>query len=206
LLGRKLADVSFDAIDDVVRGGRTGGDPNAIRRREPFGAKICVRLDVMHIRAMAAAGLHQLPRVVAVRPADYDDDVSASRELDGSALALLCRAANGVDETDLGSLEVPPNQADQMSHPLERLGCLGGDPNPRMFVESFNIAFVEHDIEHIEISGQSPHLHVGALTDDDGVIAVAHERSNGPMRDVHQRAGRFDDLETEGAGLSQCPL
>ena len=98
-----------------------------------------------------------------------------ARQLDGGALALLGRMTDRIDETDVGLRESPSNQRDQVSHPLDRLRRLGGNADARMFLEPQHIALVQHDVEVVEVFRQSPHLHVGALADDDGVIAVAHE-------------------------------
>ena len=56
---------------------------------EPLRAKIRLGLDVMDVRTVARARLHELARVVAGRAADDDDDVGTARQLDGGVLALL---------------------------------------------------------------------------------------------------------------------
>ena len=53
----------------------------------------------------------------------------------------------------------------------------------------------------IQVAGQSTDLDMSALPDNHGVIAVAHERTDGLVRDVNERTGRLDDLEPERA----CP-
>ena len=45
-----------------------------------------------------------------------------------------------------------------------------------------------------------------ALPDNHDVVAVAHQRRDGAMRDVHQRTGRFDDRQSERACTGQGPL
>ena len=47
---------------------------------------------------------------------------------------------------------------------------------------------------------------MSALTDDHGMVAVADERLDRPVRHVHERARRVHDLETEGARAGQGAL
>ena len=75
-----------------------------------------------------------------------------------------------------------------------------------MPLEPQHIALVQDDVEVVEIFGQPPHLHVIALADDDRVIAVADERRDRSMGHLHERAGRFDDLQAARAGAGQPPL
>ena len=106
--------------------------PTVSAASEPFRTKIRLGLDVMDARTMAAARVHQLTRVVAVRAADDDDDVASARQLDGGVLPLLRRLADRVDEADVGLRESPSNQRDQVPHPLDRLRRLRGDADARM--------------------------------------------------------------------------
>ena len=100
----------------------------------------------------------------------------------------------------------PSNQRDQVPHPLDRLRRLGGNADARMLVERQHVLLVQHDVEVVEVFGQSAHLHVVALADDDRVIAVAHERRDRAMRDVDERTGRLDDRQAQGAGAGQRPF
>ena len=75
-----------------------------------------------------------------------------------------------------------------------------------MLVEHGDVLVVQHDVEFLQILGQSSNLDVGAVSDDDRVIPVAHERLDRPMRHVHERTRRFDDLEAERAGVCQRPF
>ena len=59
---------------------------------------------------------------------------------------------------------------------------------------------LEHDVEVLQIFGQPAHFDVIALADDHGMIAVAHERLHRAMRDVDERAGRFDDRRARWRG------
>ena len=45
-----------------------------------------------------------------------------------------------------------------------------------------------------------------APPDDHRVIAIAQERLDRPVRDVHERAGRLDDIEAAGAGTGERPF
>ena len=53
---------------------------------------------MMHVRAVTAAGVHQLARVVAVRAADDDDDVALARQVEGGGLPLFRRLADRIEE------------------------------------------------------------------------------------------------------------
>ena len=128
-----------DAIDDLVRRRRAGRDAHGARVEEPFRTKVRLGLDVVHARTVAAARVHELTRVVAVRAADDDDDVASARQLDGGVLTLLGRLADRVDEADVGLREPPSNQRDQVSHPVDRLRRLSGDADARMFLERQHI-------------------------------------------------------------------
>ena len=101
----ELPDALVDAIDDVVRRGRAGRDADRVRVAEPFRTQIRLGLDVVDLRTMVAARVHQLARVVAVRAADDDDDVALARQLERGVLALLRRLADRVDEADVGLRE-----------------------------------------------------------------------------------------------------
>ena len=58
------------------------------------------------------------------------------------------------------------------------IGCVvcAAMPMRGCALERQHIVLVQHDVEVVEIFGQPAHLDVGALADDDRVIAVAHER------------------------------
>ena len=154
---------------------------------------------------MAPAGVHELTRVVAVGAADDDDDVALARQIDRGSLTLLRRLAHRVEETDLRLRKPASDQRDQVPHPVDRLRRLRGNADAWMGVEPLDVLFVEHDVELVEVFGQSAHFHVIALADDHRVIAIAEERRDRPMCDVHQRTGRLDDLEAEGPGAGERP-
>src|SRR4029079_337099 len=98
-------------------------------------------------RAVQRARLRELPRVVARGPADDDDDVGRACHVDGGRLALLGRAADGVDEADVGVVEAPPDARAQAPHLLDRLRGLCGDAQARTRRQSLHLAFVEHYVE-----------------------------------------------------------
>ena len=81
-------------------------------------------------------------------------------------------------------------------------GCVvcDGDAESRAFAERPHVVFVLHDVEVVEVFGEAPHFDMAALADDDRVIAVAEQGMDGAMRDAHERAGRFHDLQAERAG------
>ena len=83
---------------------------------------------------------------------------------------------------------------------------MGRNAYPRMFVELQYIVLVQHHVEGVEVVGQAAHLHVRPMADDDRVIAVAHERRDRAVRDMHERTGRLHDSQPERPGVRQRPL
>ena len=75
-----------------------------------------------------------------------------------------------------------------------------------MLLERGDVSVVEHDVEAIEVAGEAAHLDVVALPDDDDMVALAHEGSDGPVRDVDERARRLDHGQSKGAGPREGPL
>ena len=106
----------FDCGDEVVGSGGAGGEADGVFRMEPIGAKIGGRLDVMDTGAEAGAGLDELAGVVAVRPANDDDDVATSREFLGGDLALFSGLADGIDETDFGGWKTRTKSRDEFAN------------------------------------------------------------------------------------------
>jgi len=152
----------------------------------------------MHGGRVPPARVDQLARVVAGCSPDHDHDIALAREIDGRLLALLGRQTDRIDETDVGSGEPGADEADQVPDAIERLRRLGRDTDAGVLVEGEHVGFVEHDVEGLEVVGQSTHLDVGALADDHGVIALRDERGDGAVRHAHERAGGFEDLESGG--------
>ena len=77
------------------------GKSDRLGTLEPLFTQIRRGLHVMHSRTVPAARSYQLMCIVAVRTADDDDDVGVPRQFDGGVLPLLCRPANGIDESHL---------------------------------------------------------------------------------------------------------
>ena len=57
-------------------------------------------------------------------------------------------------------------------------------------------ADVRHELEAL----------ASALADDHGMVAIAHEREDRTVRDVHERAGRFHDVQAERSRARQRSL
>ena len=55
-------------------------------------------------------------------------------------------------------------------------------------------------------SGQAAHFDVATLSDDHGMVAVADQRTNGLVRDVHEWTGGLDYFESQCARLRQGAL
>ena len=65
----------FDLINATVWRRSARGETDGLGVVEPLFAQVVDRLHVMHAAAIAAAGLHQLMGIVAVRAADHDHHV-----------------------------------------------------------------------------------------------------------------------------------
>src|SRR6185369_8448128 len=121
-------------------------------------------------------------------------------------LTILCRPADRVDEADKRVREPAFDEIDDMPNLDHRLRRLCGNADPRVGLEPEHVVVFEDDVEAVQVAGQTAHFDVPALTDDDRVITVAHERAHRLVRDVYQRAGRFHDVEPLSPGLGQCAL
>ena len=121
----------FNGDDDRIRRGGAGRDANDVLRPEPRFVEIGCGLDVMHARAMPAAGFDQFARVVAVRTADNHDYVALLRQFDGCVLALLGRLADGVHEAHFGLRETLSQFVNEMADAFDRLRGLSHDAESR---------------------------------------------------------------------------
>src|SRR5947209_12901087 len=113
------ADAPLNAIDDIVRRRRAGGDAYGVRVAKPCRAQARLGLHVVDAGTIALARLHQFTRVVAGLPTDDDHDVRCARQLDGGVLSLFGRLAYRVEEADMRAREPPPDRPDQMPHLLD---------------------------------------------------------------------------------------
>src|SRR5207247_4937561 len=150
---------------------------------------------------MMAARVHKLTGVVAILSAHDDYDVALTCQVDGRALPLLRWVTHGVDEANVGLRESLSHQRDKVTHPSDRLCGLGSNAETRMFLELQHIMLVQHDVECLEIFSQAPHLHVVALANDDRMIVLANEGSDGLVRHMDERACRFNALQTQRANV-----
>jgi hypothetical protein len=133
--GGERPELPLDTIDHIVWRRRARGDAHGTCTRDPFRSNIRLRLDVMHVRTMMAARVHELTGVVAVLSADDDDDVTLASQLDSRALALFRRVTHGIDEANVGLRESLSHQRHEGTDLLNRLGGLGGNAETRMFLE-----------------------------------------------------------------------
>ena len=150
---------------------------------------------------MMAARVHQLTGVVAILSAHDDDDVALTCQVDGRALALLRWVTHGIDEANVRLRESLSHQRNKVTHPIDRLCGLGSNAETRMFLEVPHVMLVEHDVECLEVFSQAAHLYVVALANDDRMIALANEGSDGLVRHMDERARRFNGLQTQRANL-----
>ena len=126
------------------------------------------------------------------------------------SMAAVCRSFVGLQTvsrnrtSDAGKRS--PNERDHATDLLDRLRGLRGDADPWMFVERQDVVLVQDHVEAVEIAGEAAHFDVVALPDDHDVIPVPHQRRDGAVRDVHERARGLDDGEPERARARQRPL
>ena len=180
--------------------------PHGARREEPVGGDLCVCLDVVNVRTVASARVHQFSRVVAACAADDNDDVTVARQRDRRILALLGGLTDRIDKSDIRGRKARPDERDETSHLVERLRRLRRDADARTLVERQHVGLVDDDIVIVEVFGQSANLDVGALADDDRMIAVAPQRLDRLMRRADERTRGFHDLEAERTNARQRPL
>jgi hypothetical protein len=150
---------------------------------------------------MMAARVHELTGVVAVLSAHDDYDIALTCQVDGRALALLGRVTHGIDEANVRLRESLSDQRDEVTHPIDWLCGLGSNAETRMFLELQHIMLVQHDVECLKIFSEAPHLHVVALANDDRMIALANEGSDGLVRHMDEGACPFNGLQTQRANL-----
>ncbi len=58
-----------------------------------------------------------------------------------------------------------------------------------------NIDLGKHDVEVTQIFGHPPHFDVIALADDERVITLADQFGDATVREAHERASGFHDLQ-----------
>ena len=61
----------------------------------------------------------------------------------------------------------------------------------------------QHDVEGVEVLGQTANFDVRPLTDDHRMITVAQKRLEGPVGDVDERTGGLDDGEAACSGAGE---
>src|SRR6266446_8791698 len=104
-----------------------GGQTDNVYLGEPIGAQFFRALDVKCPLAGSAASLDQLPRVIALPTADYDDRLGVGDQLPQSELPIFCRPANRIDKSHLGIRMRAADKIDNIPDEIDRLGCLRND-------------------------------------------------------------------------------
>jgi hypothetical protein len=153
----------------------------------------------MHLGAVLAAGLDQLPCVVARSTAHDNDNIGLACHVDGRRLPLFRRLADGVEKAHVGRRKPFPNQRHQPSHLVNRLRRLGRHANSRVLAHRQYVVFTQHDVKLIEVTRQAAHFHMVTLPDDDDVVPISGKGHDRAMRGVHERARGVDD------GQPKCP-
>ena len=104
------------------------GQTDNVDLGEPIGAQLFRALDVKCRLAGSAASLNQLPRVIALPTADYDDRFGVADQLPQRELSIFCRPANRIDESHLGIRMRAADKIDNIPDEIDRLGRLRNDP------------------------------------------------------------------------------
>jgi hypothetical protein len=152
-------------------------------------------LDVMNTLTVSLAGMHQFTGVVAMRPADHDHNVRFARQSNRGGLPLARRLANSVGEGDLRIGKTILDKLDKPPHAIDWLSGLGGDAEAWPWLKREHILLGQDDVELREIFGQAADFDMIAAADDDRMESAADEVGDGTMRQVHQRARRFDHVQ-----------
>src|SRR5687768_1892175 len=127
LFRRDFADTPANGFNYRVGRRGSGCDSYNVVRVKPFAAQVICCLNMMNSLTMDAARGDQLPRVVAVRAANDDDDVAALSQFHGGVLSLLGRLADGVHEAHFGLREALADQLHQFADAFDGLRGLRND-------------------------------------------------------------------------------
>ena len=119
---------------------------------EPIGAQFFRALDVKCRLAGSAARLDQLPRVIALPTADYDDRLGLGNQLPQRELSIFCRPTDRIDEAHLGSRMRAADKIDNIPDEIDRLGCLRNDPVTNALRKFRNIVTGIYDNGFREVS------------------------------------------------------
>ena len=98
-------------------------------------------LYVVNARAVPLGSLDQFVSVVAVRPTNYDYDITLPRQIDSCLLPLLCWLAYRIDKPDFCFWKTRFNEPNECPHALDGLRGLRSNPIPGTGFEFKNIRF-----------------------------------------------------------------
>ena len=99
-------------FDDLIRGGRSGGQSDAPETAEPVGIEVPGGLDVERRRTALEAARDEPPRVVRPASADHDDRLDFVEQLVQRLLPVAGGLADRGDVADVGvriALAHPPH-------------------------------------------------------------------------------------------------
>jgi hypothetical protein len=186
----------FDRIDGPVRCGGPGGEADRPGVGEPVEAEVAGGLYVMHTATMRAAGSDEFARVVALKASDHEHHVRLPGQFDGRLLALFRGLADRIDKPHFSVRESALERAHERPDPVDGLGGLGHDPVTVARLQAMHIVLSQHDVEALEISGQTTNFDVLAQADDHGMKTAIDEAEERAMRVMDQRASGLQDDRT----------
>ncbi len=153
-------------------------------------------MNVVNSRAMAGACLDEFTGVVAPSPANDDNNIALPGQFHGCGLTLFGGLANGVNKANFRVGKTAAKRLNQRADAIDGLGGLRGDTEARSFGEPGYFLRCQDDVKCRQIFGQAAHFHVATLANDDRMIAGRSELLNGTMGVMHQRASRFEQMQT----------
>jgi hypothetical protein len=83
---------------------------------------------------------------------------------------------------------------------------LGHNTKAWAFAQRSDVRLRENYVVFVKVAGESTHLDVLALADNDGMKSVFHQAEQSAVRVMDQRTGRLDDIETAIANPGERPV
>ncbi len=191
--GGDLAEALHDGIDGFIQRGGAGGDADVACVAEPRGVEFVWVFDLQRAQAVRGGFLRELACVVAVTAADDDDVVAVVNQIIHRGLPLFRWMTDGVDETHFGSAMQTFDGIDESQRDFDRLRGLRDDAELWVRRNLHEIALIKNDNGLRKVANEAANFDVLILTDDDGLVSVAHECGERVVRFFDERTGGVDD-------------
>ena len=195
----ELVQLLVNPINRFIRRGRARSQTNCVRWTEPLWSQLNSRLDMVNSGTVPGTNGNEFARIVAVRSADYHDDVAISRQFFRSGLAIFGRTTNRVEPANGGLRKPTPDLANEFADSRHRLGGLAHDAEVLAGREARNVVRRKHDLAIRIIFRQPAYFHMVALTDHHRMKPLGDQFRQCLMGPVDERTRGFEDREAQGA-------